>query len=154
MQQQFKQIVLIYAALMVGQILFCMITIMIVTAGTDPIPKEDNLLESLLPVFVLGAFALSYLVYRTRLQSGSELSGLANKVEHYRSTAIIRAAIMEGANLLVIVLTLVDNNLNHLIWFSLGLLAFLYFRPSTEQFIRDYALSGKEAHELRQGLRI
>lgn len=152
MQNQFKQIILIYGALMLGQVLFCLVVIFIVTSGPDPAPQEGTPFELIVPTVIFVAIAGSFFVYRMRKQQGTALTGLSNKVEHYRTTAIMRSAILEGANLLAIFITFVTNNLNFLLWFSLGLLVFLYFRPSVEQFIRDYALSGQEEQELRKAL--
>ena len=154
MQKQFKQIVLIYAALMVGQIIFCMAIILVVTSTADPTPKEMLLGDFFPPLYHFAGIGLAYLLNRTRRLVGMELEGLANKVEHYRTTVIVRSALLEMPNLLSIILTFITGNLNYLLWFCIGLLVFLYFRPSAEQFIRDYALSGKEERELRQVLKI
>ncbi len=154
MQKQFKQIVLIYAALMVGQILFCMAIILVVTSTADSYPKEMLVGEYFPPLYHFTGIGLAYFLNRSRRLAGMELGGLANKVEHYRTTVIVRSAILEIPNLLSIIFTLITGNLNYLLWFCIGLLVFLYFRPSAEQFIRDYALSGKEERELRQALKI
>jgi len=101
------------------------------------------------PVILAGAGS-AYLLNRERQAQLGHLTGLAAKAEHYRASVIIRSALMEGANLFAIIAALIDVNMTYLLYFAVGLLAFVYFRPSEAEFSRAYDLSAAEQEQLRK----
>jgi hypothetical protein len=87
---------------------------------------------------ILGAAGAAYFLNRQRRVQGVNLETLDEKAQHYRFSVIVRSAILEGANLLAIIAAMMDLNMTYLLYFIVGLLAFLFFRPSINEFCKAY----------------
>lgn len=149
MRPFFQQLNILYLALLAGQLLFCGVAYFLIYNNmTDHQPPDDALFKTLVPLFILGGAGAAYFLNRRRQVQGGELDSLEAKAQHYRSSVIIRSALMEGANLFAIVAGLLQQDLLYLLYFAVGVLAFVYFRPSKQNFIREYELSGREIEEL------
>ncbi|MCB0637969.1 MAG: hypothetical protein KDC54_15175, partial [Lewinella sp.] len=75
------------------------------------------------------------------------------KVLHYRTSVILRSAVLEAGNLFCLMLALLERNMNHLLFFALGLLVFFYFRPRINEITDLYQLTSGERQELTQALK-
>ncbi len=69
---------------------------------------------------------------------------MAEKLEHYRNLIIIRCAMVEGGNLMALILALLSGQGFFFMLFLAGLIAFVYFRPSKAEFMRDFNLTPEE----------
>jgi hypothetical protein len=147
--QKLKSLNIIFLGFILGQIaLAAVFSYLVNTNGTSD-AGEDSGLGMILPFIVIGAFGAAYTVYNSRKATGAAIENLEEKVGHYVQSALLRLSVMEGANLMVLVLMYVQNDLSYLTYFALGLLGFLYFRPSRNQLINDYELSVSEQNELQ-----
>lgn len=146
MKEQFKSINILWLALLAGQLIFFLVTYFLVP-GTGN--ESMEIFQTIVPVVMLGALGGVYLISRRRTVEGAALDSLEEKVNHYRATIIIRSALLEGANLLAIVAMLIDQPGPYLLYFAVGIAAFLYFRPVINRFVQDYQVSEQEAQELR-----
>lgn len=144
-----KQLQLIFLFLAAGQVLFCLVVVYLVMEGSMA-PSQTGLPYSyLLPTVLFAASALAYFLSNRFSEEGKKLPGLAEKVQHYRNTAIVRLALVEGANLLVVVFSLLEANLNFLVYFAIGLLIFAYFRPGIDNLAQSYGLNAREQAAMR-----
>lgn len=147
----FQQTRILYFALLAGQLLFF---IMVVFVLNTPDVFESGWPEPpfgiIVPLVTIGAIGAAFLVNKKRLNEGAAAGDLEQKMAHYRSTVIVRSALLEGANILSIVLALIQPSTMFLAFFGLGIVIFLYFRPSVDEFSQYYGLSAAEQSELRQ----
>lgn len=156
MKDFFNQINILYLALFMGQVLFCAVVIVLGMTG-DAAPEAANLLNAemfdlLVPILMITALGCVYFINKKRKADGAALESLAAKAAHYRSTFIIRSAILEGSNLFTVVVMLLVSYESYLFYFIIGLTAFLYYRPSVEKFITEYQINAKEESELKSDL--
>ncbi len=147
----FSQINIIFLALAGGQIMFAAVVLWI---NNQPTQREavDTGLGLALPIVMLSAIGIAYWIYQQRAVQGAKLQAVSDKMAHYRISNIIRLALVEGPNLLAMVLVLIEGHMSYLIYFAGGMLAFLFFRPTVDKFINDYQLSASEQAELRSAL--
>lgn len=155
MKEQFRQINILYLALAGGQVAICAVLIFLLNQRDTNAVAEDASMEiykMIIPFIVLFGVGAAWYMNRLRIAQGATLKSLEEKVQHFRTTVITRSALIEGPNLLVLILAFLLNQMTYFAFFALGFAAFLYFRPTVDQFIRDYQISGSEEQQLRQAL--
>lgn len=134
----FRQTNIIFYALLAGQILFCLV---ILFAISDPETRQSGWpafpFGMILPIVMASIVGAVFVINRWRGQR-SVASGNGAKFNNYRTIVLLRSALIEGVNLFSLVLFLVENNATYLIFFGFGLLLFLYFRPSMDEFRQFY----------------
>lgn len=153
MNDFFKQLNILFYALAAGQLLFCAVAIFLRfegVAGFDETSAQNTTLTMIAPFLTLAAFAGAWFINQTRVAQGVELKGLNEKTGHYRTTIVIRSAIIEGGNIIMLIVYLLSGRPIHLIWFAVGMLLFLYFRPSHSNLVRNYQLSFEEESQLKK----
>ncbi|MFM9952230.1 MAG: hypothetical protein ACKV1O_30140 [Saprospiraceae bacterium] len=151
MNSFFKQLSTIFYALAAGQLLFCAVAVFLRKQGTaafDEASIENSTLTMVTPFLALAAFTAAWFVHKMRASQGMGRKNLSEKTMHYRTTVLLRSAMIEGANIILLVAYLLSGRPIHLAWFVAGMLLFFYFRPSPANFVRDYQLSFDEATQL------
>ncbi len=149
MKPVFQQLNVLYYALLVGQVLFAAVVYFLLSNDmTDHALPDASLFQWLVPPVIMAGAGAAYLLNRQRQAQLDQLADLPAKTDHYRSSVIIRSALMEGANLFAVIAALIDVNMTYLFYFAVGLLAFIYFRPSKDEFSSAYDLSAAEREQL------
>lgn len=145
MKEAFQKLSLIFGMLLIGQILICLV-VLIINPGYEPqqTSKSSLLYDSILPIFILSMTFATYLIDNQRRNKGAVLKSLDQKVQYYRQSVLIRLALMESTNIFTIIIILMDGRIYYMIYFVIGLVAFIYFRPSILDFIDGYRLDNKE----------
>jgi hypothetical protein len=145
----------LYLALLAGQVLFCLVVVVLVNSGQGPgeAGAYGDLLKTVAPLMLIAALGGAYFLTKKRKQEGALLPGINEKAAHYRALVITRSGLLEGANLVVLVAMLLENDTaTYLPYFVIGILAFLYFRPSVNRFITEYEIPEREAQVLKKEL--
>ena len=144
-----KSLNVIYLALILGQLSFMAVVIYLIS---DSVPDSSNmnLLRTFIPVVSVSTVAISYILYNKRREQGAELDDLVQKTSHYRTSNIIRWALVEGGNLFIIVSVLLTGSKFFLIFFALGMGVFIVYRPTIKGFVNDYNLSSSEEKVLTE----
>lgn len=140
----FRQNVILYYAMLAGQLLFVLIIRFVFIKPERGISTEFS---TLIPIIVAAGVVLALFVKRKGSESALKNGTLSEKMDHYRRYLIVQLALLEGANLLALVLSFLDNNPKSLLWFYLGLLVFLTLRPNRQKFQSDYNLSQSEMEQ-------
>ena len=122
---------IIFLALLGGQLLFAGVVYYLLQ-GATPAP-DKQFFGYFVPLFLLLCGGLAFWINNRRLEQMQQLPDAATRTEFYRSTVILRLALVEGANLFAIIAALVAENKGLLLNFLIGLLVFLYFRPKKEE---------------------
>ena len=145
---------LLYLALLLGQFVFCLIVIFMLTQPDSPMVREgtDYLYLGLLVILMAGSAAMIVNQLRNK-QIPKIRANFEGKVLHYRTTVVMRSAMVEAGNLFCIVLSILERSLTPLLIFALGLLVFLYFRPRVEEIATNYQLAGEERQKLERQLK-
>ena len=148
----FQQLTVLYGALLLGQLLFFGVVYFLVANDMmDNQPMDESVFRTVVPIVILGGVGAAYALDRQRQGNMDQLQDLNAKMQHYRNAVILRSALIEGANFFALLAGLLTQNYTYLLYFAVGLLAFIYFRPSRQQFIDQYDLSAREKEELEKG---
>lgn len=153
MLQLFRSTFMLYIALFIGQILFCFVVIFLITQPDRLPPGESRYPFLGLLIVFLSAGAAWYLNQLRRTQAGQIRANTEGKVLHYRTSVILRSAVMEAGNLFCLVLALLEHNMNQLLFFAIGLAIFFYFRPQVTEIAEVYGLTKPEKEALAGALR-
>ncbi|MEM1319066.1 MAG: hypothetical protein AAGG75_02355 [Bacteroidota bacterium] len=144
----FKSLQVLFLALLGGQLTMC-IAFCIIT-GLRAGFSTEGIFWALGAIISISTIIIGVLLYNQRITKGVMLTGLSDKLAHYRGTVITRLALVEGGNIVLMVFMFLDNGSTiYLIFFAFGVGVFIYFRPTAEAFIQDYKLKAKEEEELR-----
>ncbi len=147
-QNDFRQTIVLYWALLAGQILFALVVVFLLTGNETSLSWPVDLPGIIGPVAILAGFTGARAINRTQMANAPVKAGLPEKTAHYRKAVIIRSALMEGANLLMVALAMVAPNYFWLLCFAAGLIGFWFLRPSIDELADNYKLSPQEKMDL------
>ncbi len=153
MKEHFKNLNLMYAGLLIGQVLFFLIILYVVwgsigSSGVVPLDYNTQLVlaaAGLVAVF-FGAKAIGNLF---RNQALTKKQDVHEKLNTYRKSLILRWVLAEGVNIMILIIALLEQNQSLLLFFGLGILVFLSFKPSPIAFAQAYNLSMEDEQLLR-----
>lgn len=150
--KQYRQTSLIYRALFVGQLLFALVVFWMVTSKAAALAENyRSYTFDRLPMMVaLIGIAGAMLMNKLRSSQGAAIEDVPQILQHYHTTVMLRSAILEGCNLIVLTLALINGNLFFMLYFGIGMAAFLYFRPTVENLAKDYGLTPQQEAALKQ----
>lgn len=124
--------------------------IVVRNTGQELLPQGISNHGILVLVFLLSAVGVAYLIDNQRKAQGQILQGLLQKAEHYSQSSTIRLTMIVLANILAVVVAIKENNMIYMAFVAVGMLFFLYFRPTSKKFIRGYGLSVEEVEALEE----
>jgi len=142
----FRTLGILYLALLLGPI-FMLITIM---AMGNREMTDMELFRTIGPVISVITMALSFVIYNSRKTQGQQILDLHEKFLHFRTSTIIRSALLEGGNILLVMFMLLDSSdWIYLIFFAVSTGVFLLVKPTPSTFIEDYKLKDGEARAIK-----
>lgn len=144
----FKGTLIVYYALLLGQLLVSGMLVFM-NSGNEFPPERNNLFLIVGISVLVGCIMASFTFYNNAKRKGAKVDGLSNKIDHFRQSNIVRWALMEGANLILIVFFFLYKDNTFLALFGLGILAFLMAWPSVNSFAKDYDLTNSEVNALK-----
>lgn len=146
-QSAFRKASFIFFALLLGQLVFgAVVYYLLATTAERQYEDFSELLPGYTPYLVIAGTAfLALFLDRLRRNQGSGLtSRLGSKVLHYRTSVLLRSAILEAGNILVLTFILLTFERDFWLAFALGIGLFLLARPRREEFVSIYTLSDEE----------
>ncbi len=129
----FKQLHILFLALLAGQVIFAGVTGWLLQGGSVE-NQSDLPFDLIVPLLLITMTAIAWAINRRLREKGSELPDPEKKFSQYRVTVIRRLALIEGANLVAVVAALVTGNSFYLLYFLAGMVIFLFFRPAEREF--------------------
>ncbi len=147
--KQYRQVYILYLALVAGQVLFAGVTAWLSMSGGTAQPSSQIPFHTVVPLVLIGTVAIAWFGNQRWQEHGANLSDLGEKIEHYRRTVIRRLAFIEAGNLLAVVAALLTGEMMFLLYFVAGMAAFLFFRPTTSQFSLWYNATPEELRKLK-----
>ncbi|MEZ5041852.1 MAG: hypothetical protein R2828_18295 [Saprospiraceae bacterium] len=152
MKAQFRQLKLIYAALLIGQLLFFLVILYMVwgkSTGGGMLNLSHNTMLLLVSILFVGAnYGARAVGNLFRHKAVAEKQDLNQKLDTYRKSLLVRWFLVEGANLITLILALVEQYQLLFLFFGAGIFVFLSLRPSENAFAQAYELDAKQAHSL------
>jgi hypothetical protein len=152
MKKEFLSTRILHGALVVGSLLFFVVVYfgLGIDEEVNAEPDTFDMFYYLIPIVVLSSILVAKMVDRSKLAAFGGKGGLKEKLFDYRTRVIIRSALTEGAALFAVVALLLTNNMIYAIYFGIGWLALVYFRPNAAELSNDYNLTTQEEQELQQ----
>jgi len=133
----FKQLQLIFFALLAGQVVFAGVVYYTISQSLAQ-TSEMPMFTYLIPLVLLSAVAMSYFLNKQLKAQASEQKTEDEKSIHYKRRVILRAAILEGGNLMAIIAVLITGQMYFMLYFLLGIIIFYFFRPTEQEMQEDY----------------
>ena len=145
-REYFKTMLIIWIALIGGQVLFGIITFYLNNNGSyDPQEKDlKDIFIYLVPVFAVYGVIAGSIIFKKRLNSSKKKTGLLEKLNDYRAALIIRYALLEGTTFFSLVSYLMTGDLLFLYISILIIATFIIIKPSTKNVINDLELNPGE----------
>ena len=93
------------------------------------------------PTLLISGLAIIWTLNRTRTRQARQLNiSSFEKIRYYKTTVLLRSTVLEGINIFIILAALVTGQIQYLIYFLVGLAAFLYFRPKQTELDGLYGI--------------
>jgi len=129
---------IIFIGLLIGQFLFYFFIQYIIKSRAVFFNQDfaQHVLYMALPFLTIGGFLLSLYIGKFRKPKFQKIKEVVAKASHYRETVILQGAIIEIANLFAILSALFTFSYFPFIFFSLGLLMFMFLFPTEKKYLR------------------
>ncbi len=134
----FKRIQIIFTGLFAGQFMMALALYYVMQQGNAQEREVLPPFNYLIPGVVVVGFAIAYYVGLWRNKNLPVKATTQEKLEHFQTTSMLKYAFAEGGNLISLVLTFLQGNTNYLMFFGLGLAAFVFLKPDRNVFISQY----------------
>lgn len=147
----FKQIRIIFFALIAGQLIYFFVALILVGNNSFAVDEDYENLPGFLALLIIVSLVISskYL-YRRLISAQTGNSTLDEKINSYRTNNIIKFALLEGANLISITFYLLTGDFLYLAMFIIVLaLNFIYF-PGKEKFMMDFELTPEDMEKMNK----
>jgi hypothetical protein len=145
-RQYFRILTILHLSMCAGTILFLIVmaAMRFLGAAGEGDPALNHLLMPIAVVVVAVGCLGSHFLYKLRLKSVRNLTGLGAKLAVYRSLMIVRWALLEGPALFTVVCYFLTGNQLLLAFAALPVLMLLVSRPSREHATADLGLTWDE----------
>ena len=139
-----KTLTIIYAALLIGQLLFVIVVFSITNSTVINLQPSGDVFFYLVPIFTIGCGLLGAFLYKQQIAKLMDNSLLAEKLAAYQTAFILRCAPTEGASLFGIVIYMNTGNLFYLIIAGFNILYFILMRPTKDKLKEALNLTYEE----------
>lgn len=149
--QEFKSNQIIWMAMLAGQVMIATIFIFLISGEEGRLSFSkfgDSIFMLVATVLTISCVFLSFYMYNKRKTEIPTLSDFEEKLAHFKSTFILRAALLEGSVLTCLVFMFMEKNLMYLLIALIPLCLFVMIRPTIDLFTHDYQLSNNERSQL------
>lgn len=141
-KEYFNVLTILHTAFLVTQLMFAGVAFYLNTSGQ--ITSDQNLtavFQFVVPVVIVGAILASSVVFKAQLKSIKLKTELKEKMNDYRTSVIIKFALLEAPSMVALVCYLLTANFLFLGSAFLVIIFFLMNRPSPESAANDLELS-------------
>lgn len=147
-QQDLKSLGLIHLAMLAGQIMICFVINFVANENSG----TNEMLRYIGPIISIATITMSFVLYNKSKAEGQSLENLEKKAAHFRSAYIVRMALLEGGNLMLVIFMFLDfgSKWIYLIFFAVGIGVFTLIRPTLEVFAEDYRLDSAEKRKMEE----
>lgn len=125
-----KTTMIIHLALLMGQVLFAVVTCFIAPNAVLDLKPTNDVLFYIAPALVVATMFLGSFLFKQQLSKLDAGATLQGKLVVYQTALIIRCAMSEGASLFCIVCALNTGNLFYLVVAGINIIYFIWIRPT------------------------
>ncbi len=137
----FKQLKIIFFALTAGQIIYFVITLILIQEEMVVLNKDFSTVGGfVVPLVVVLMVVVSKLIYNRAVNSKTKASN-EEKLITYRTSNIVKFALLEGANMFSITFYLLTGDFLYAGMFIIIMGIFLVNYPGKEKFMAEFGLS-------------
>lgn len=140
-------LVILHGAMTAGTLLFMAVSYFVDRPDAPSTDSQPFII--IVPIMAIGCLLGSFYVSKARIQAAKAIPDFDKKLEAYRSAAIIKYALLEGAALFGVVAFLTENNIMFLAISAILLAAMIWVRPTRDKIITELSLNSKEQMELK-----
>ena len=138
----FSALNILFIALLIGQTIYFFVGLyMIQSANIDGFGGLNAVFMFITPIVVLSIILASKFIYTKLVTEFNKSSSLDQKLVSYRTTNLIKLALLEGANIFNISIMIITANYFFLALFIIIIVLFFFNKPNKEKFIMDYEVS-------------
>ncbi len=132
-----KQTNIIYLALLAGQVLLAVVIYLLLIDPEKGV-QDGRLYQWLVPLVIVGVVVAARAFDNWYLNQAKPSQDQQYKERHYVGRVIMRLAIVEGGNLLALMVAIITNNPLYILFCGMGLGVFYFFRPKASEFEEQY----------------
>ncbi|MEK7669680.1 MAG: hypothetical protein AAB330_00415 [Bacteroidota bacterium] len=132
-----KILLIVFAALLLGQCIFLGVILLIHSQGFQLIEEGAEIFQYVAVALTLTAIGVSTFLYRNMMNQAHALSPRPDPIATYRTATIIRLAILEGGNMVNLVFYLLTEKEIFLGLFAAIIAAFFLARPASDKIASD-----------------
>jgi hypothetical protein len=148
--QYFRALLIVFAALLAGQVFLVGILYFTMTPATIPGGETGDPMQYIVPIAVLAFLGFGFFLSKQRIETARQKDGLVEKLDLYRSAKIVQWAMVEGSTLITIVLYFFASGRPEFLGLSaICILYFVTLRPSQEKIVHELALTSAEQMRLK-----
>ena len=137
----FKQLKITFFALATGQIIYFVITLILIQDEAVILNKDFSTVGGfVVPLVVVIMVVASKLIY-TRMVNSNNQANDEEKLITYRTSNIVKFALLEGANMFSITFYLLTGDFLYVGMFIIIMGIFFVNYPGKEKFMADFGLS-------------
>ena len=132
----FSALNILFIALLIGQTIYFFVGLyMIQSANIDGFGGLNTVFMFITPIVVLSIILASKLIYTKLVTEFDKSSSLDQKLVSYRTTNLIKLALLEGANIFNISIMIITANYFFALLFIIIIVFFFFNKPNKEKFI-------------------
>lgn len=149
--QEFKANQILWMAMLAGQVLIATIFIFLLSGeeGSLSFSKFGNSIFMIVAMaLTVSCVFLSFYMNNKRKVEIPTLTNFEEKIAHFRSAFIMRAALLEGPALFSLIFMFMEKNLMFLLIALIPMCLFVTIRPTIDSFTNDYQLTSNERNQL------
>ena len=141
---------IVWAAMLIGQVLFLAIAVYLVIYGGMNIAQPDinKILLFIVPLMAISCVFISFNIFKQRVVDLKDKLDLNTKLTDYRSALIVRWALVEGPSFFAIVSYLLTGNYILLGIAIILIMIFILVMPSQSKMEADLELSWQDKNDL------
>lgn len=132
-----KILLLVFAALLLGQCIFLGVIVHIHSQGFQLIEEGAEIFQYVAVALTLTAIGVSTFLHRNMMNQAKAPSSRPDSISTYRTATIIRLAILEGGNMVNLVFYLLTAKEIFLGLFAVLIAAFFLARPASDKITSD-----------------
>lgn len=150
LDENLRNNLVVWAAMLIGQVFFCAIAIYLVKYGAMNIEQTDlnEILLYIVPLIAVGCFSASYFLFKQRIIALKDIADLNTKIANYRSALILKWALLEGPSFFAIVAYLLTGNYLLLCVAVVIIIIFILTMPNQARFESDLELSWQDKNDI------
>ncbi len=154
-KQYFQNLNIIFVAIILAIISFAAVVLMLNPEQLEvDSQNHSSLLLILVPIFMVASIFLSIYISSLRMKNITEQTNLADKLTSFRTTFIIKLAILEAPALFAIIAYMLTRNISFLIMAGIMICFIILQYPNKENILKILKITQSQRIQLENNIEI